>query len=148
MRPRPRSPRPMPMTPRPTNFYSYKHSEILFHIKTSHNSILSRSGLIHSYVFEFCDHMRIGTVFFILFINWHIIRVNVFLCMSFLSISFWKTPVAGTHFPGGKFVIKLGLLSWNGFYYYCLYKHSKILFNIKTSHKFILSRSGLIHAYL
>ena len=39
--------------------------------------------------------------------------------MSFLSMSFWITPVAGIHFPGGKSVIKLGLLSRNGFYY-CL----------------------------
>ena len=34
--------------------------------------------------------------------------MNVFFCMSFLSISLWITPVAGIHFPGGKSVIKLG----------------------------------------
>ena len=52
--------------------------------------------------------MRIGAVYFYFFINWHLLRVNVFFCMSFLSMSLWITPVAGIHFPGGKSVIKLG----------------------------------------
>ena len=42
--------------------------------------------------------------------------MNVLFCMSFLSMSFWITPVTGIHFPGGKSVVKLGGLSRNGFH--------------------------------